>query len=86
MIGDGMTFVVMPAKSLMATNYVYFKKSSLCYYHLSIKMSKMSTRSTTELTQSFPDFENLSQKHPTLQLIRVKIHFCPIFFLQKRIW
>lgn len=53
MIGDGMTFMVMPAKSLMATNYVYFKKSSLCYYHLSIKMSKMSTRSTTELTQSF---------------------------------
>lgn len=53
MIGDGMTFMVMPAKSLMATNYVYFKKSSLCYYHLSIKMSKTSTRSTTELTQSF---------------------------------
>lgn len=52
-IGDGMTFMVMPAKSLMATNYVNFKKSSLCYYHLSIKMSKMSTRSTTELTQSF---------------------------------
>lgn len=52
-IGDGMTFMVMPAKSLMATNYVYFKKSSLCYYHLSMKMSKMSTRSTTELTQSF---------------------------------
>lgn len=53
MIGDGMTFMVMPAKSLMATNYVNFKKSSLCYYHLSMKMSKMSTRSTTELTQSF---------------------------------
>lgn len=52
MIGDGMTFMVMPAKSLMATNYVYFKKSSLCYYHLSIKMSKMSTRSTTELMHS----------------------------------
>lgn len=52
-IGDGRTFMVMPAKSLMATNYVYFKKSSLCYYHLSMKMSKMSTRSTTELTQSF---------------------------------
>lgn len=52
-IGDGMTFMVMPAKSLMATNYVNFKKSSLCYYHLSMKMSKMSTRSTTELTQSF---------------------------------
>lgn len=82
-IGDGMTFMVMPAKSLMATNYLNLKKSSLCYCHLSIKMSKMSTRSTTELTQSFLDFENLSQKHPTLQLIRVKIHFRPIFSYRK---
>lgn len=31
----------------------------------------------------FPDFENLSQKHPTLQLIRVKIHFRPIFSYRK---
>lgn len=84
-IGDGMTFMVMPAKSLMATNYVNFKKSSLCYYHLSMKMSKMSTRSTTELTQSFLILRICHKNIQPYSWLEWKFTFVQFFLTEKNL-